>query len=931
MGLFQKSSAKSGSSRRKKIQLTPIEDDLSLAAMVRFQLWGYHAGAYLLVPPREKNSSRQGRFKFVFGFDCAGIHSYQSSEALNRQFELLEQGFKDLVQNESITFHFRAFSSSTERIDELDRLIANTDSVEIKYLLLAEKKRVIDLSRKGLREPKSIRVFATYTVDQTLYSSNDWLEKVIARAYQFWYSFKGVPTQTLNTKLQELLEVSFKEGLQRWQNFLANSLQLQVRPLNELELWSQLYRRFSSRPVPDIPQLLILDEQGLREEIYSDIHPSTLLVCDNLPVVDEQWVYVNNKYVGAMTFLQKPGGWSNNIEQLRWLWNIVARDEVTDTEIVCQLTPANQTIVKTETQRLMKSSNISVSKANRKESIDVGAEKRVERMVAAQQELIEGNIAVRTAVTILVHRKRLGDLERATRYLEAFFRPPAKVVRERKYAWKLWLDTLHVGWYPHLTKPFDRRQIYHVSEALGLIPLITTRSSDRSGLELIAEDGGTPVFLDLFYQIKNLGVFGITRSGKSVLLSGIITYALALGWPVVALDFPKDDGTSTFSDYTIFMGSDRGAYFDISKESSNLFEIPNLRNLSPKTRKERLEDYKDFLRATLMTMTTAGGSNAALHSIISQIYTQILDKFFNDSSIWQRYESAIETGPGTPEWQNIPTLKDFLNFCVPENVRLRKVTGDAARALQQIQLALNAWIHSRVGKAISEPSTFRTDAQLLVFALRNLSNDADAAVLSLAAYAAAKRRTLEHPKSLFMIDEGSILFQYPDIAHMIGRNCANGNKSGLAVVISAQDPNAIANSKAGAQILQNLHAKLIGRIASNAVKYFKEYFSYTDEIIAGNATEAFFPKKEGIYSRWLLDLQGRQTVCRYYPSFECLAIVANNPLEQKARQWFFQHRYPHDKFLANSAFALLLIACIQKEKTVWPIPEDEQLPERLAA
>jgi hypothetical protein len=52
---------------------------------------------------------------------------------------------------------------------------------------------------------------------------------------------------------------------------------------------------------------------------------------------------------------------------------------------------------------------------------------------------------------------------------------------------------------------------------------------------------------------------------------------------------------------------------------------------------------------------------------------------------------------------------------------------------------LRFWLSSRVGRAISAPSSFPTDAQLLVFALRNLANEEDAAVLALSAYSAALR------------------------------------------------------------------------------------------------------------------------------------------------------------------------------------------------
>lgn len=43
-------------------------------------------------------------------------------------------------------------------------------------------------------------------------------------------------------------------------------------------------------------------------------------------------------------------------------------------------------------------------------------------------------------------------------------------------------------------------------------------------------------------------LFATTRVGKSVLVSGILTRALAYRFPVVALNFPKRDGPSTALD-----------------------------------------------------------------------------------------------------------------------------------------------------------------------------------------------------------------------------------------------------------------------------------------------------------------------------------------------------------------------------------------------
>ncbi len=814
-----------------------------------------------------------------------------------------------------------AFSSDKERQEQLARLVEDAPSTELKFLLTGERARIQELAKRGLREPKFLKLYVSYTIEPGAQGTSDWIEKLLARGMGFWRSFKGESQEFHQQQLKDIAEKAFKDGWQRWFNLLTNSMGLQVRPMTEVELWETLWLRFNTSKPEPIPQLLILDEKGLREEINSEVHPTTLLIAQNQPFADREWVKNNNRYVGALTFLSKPGGWSNKLSQLRYLWDIIARDEIVDTEIFCQLTPANQAIVKNDAQRVMKQSNVIAITANQKKSIDVAAQIRVKRMVAAQEQMYQGDTATKASVVILVHRNTVESLQSSTSYLEAFFKAPAKVIREREYAWKLWLDTLPIIWNQQLTRPFDRRQTYFTSEVTGVTPLVCTRTNDTEGLELIAEDGGTPIFLDLFTQHRNLGIFGTTRSGKSVLVAGILTQALSRGWPVVALDFPKEDGSSTFSDYTYFMGQ-RGAYFDISKQCNNLFEIPDLRRLPPETQTERIEDYKNFLLSALLTMIVGKSSDQLLNQTIRSLLVRFLNFYFTDRDILWRYYQAIDAGFTSPEWQNIPTLKDFLAICTPENLGLKSAQGDIKRALQQIQLSLKSWLESRVGKAIASPSSFRTDAQLLVFALRNLSNDDDAAVMSLAAYSAAKRRTLEYPDSILFLDEGPILFQYQDVARMIGRQCANGAKSGVRVIITGQDPNTIAESVAGAQILQNLSVRLIGRIEPFATKFFQKYFDYPKEIIAGNSTEAFFPKKEGIYSRWLLDTKGFYTICRYYPSLVGLAVVANNPPEQEARSWFLA-RYP-DKYEAISLFAHYLVRWIREGKRPFLISKQEE-------
>ncbi|MEB3192061.1 MAG: hypothetical protein VKL42_17100 [Snowella sp.] len=896
-------------------RLTPFEDALHLATMLKIALYERDIGAYLL----NKNYQKD-RFCFVFGFDCRGIHTTLTTAQIDTIFNNLEVGLKDIPLNEKITFHLGSFGSDHLRQQELNQLIHKASSRDIKYLLMSERARTKELKKAGIRKVKFLRIYVTYTIEPSADQTEDWIEKLLAKLELSWLQFKGKLTEVENQHLETLVSNAYKQGFCRWEQILGNQMGLDVQALTAKELWADLWRRFNSTPAIDIPQLMVLDEKGLSEQSYSELsssklllenlHSTSLLMESGVPCADRRWVHLNNHYIGVMTFLEKPGGWPNKMAQLRYLWDLIARETVVDTEIFCQLTAANPTLVKNTLQRVLKQSNMSARLAQDKnQTIDVNAQLKLRKSVAAQEELYEGAVPIYNGIAILVHRPQLEQLDQATRYIETCFQRPAQVIRETEYAWKIWLQTLPIVWEGLLAKPFNRRQLYLTSEVPGLMPLVLPKKGDQEGFELITEEGGTPIHLDLFNQHKNLALFATTRAGKSVLVSGILTQALAHNIPIVALDFPKPDGTSTFTDYTEFMGK-AGAYFDISKQSNNLFEQPDLHLLTPEQQQDRLLDYSAFLESALMTMVLGSSTdNKLLAQTIRSLLNLALTAFFADQTIQKRYQQARQEGLGSMAWQHTPTLKDFLRFCSHEHLLLESVGDRVEEALNYIQLRLRFWLSSRVGKAISAPSSFSSDAPLLVFALRNLSDNEDAAILSLSAYSAALRRALSNPASIFFIDEAPILFEFDQIADLVGRMCANGAKAGIRVILSAQDPDTIAQSKAASKILQNLTTRLIGRIQPVAIDSFVQILKYPREIIARNASESFFPRKEGIYSQWLLDDQGIYTFCRYYPGYEQLAVVANNPQEQTARQKAMQHY--NDKYEAISVFARQLVASLR--------------------
>lgn len=910
-----KSSAKLGKQtvdngvERKRLE--PIEDSLDLQFPLHFELRGRSAGAFVL-----SKGAGLKRLRFVFGFECRGIHSTLKSDQQAAVFDALENGLKDMPAGEVMTVHLSSFSSDLARQRQLTRVVEQAPSTTLQFLMQGEKQRVQELTRKGVRKPKDLKIYVTYTIDPQLQDAKDPVETQITRVRNLWNRFTGNHSEAEVARLETLFTKAFTDGFQQWEQFLANKLGLNVRPMDESELWVNLWKRMNQTEAPPLPHVVTFNSRGLSEEIRSELHATSMLVLDKeqMPVADRQWVYVNGRYVAALTFESKPAGWASKNDQLRYLWDLISRDSVTDTEIFCDLQRGNEALIKTNMQRLTKQSIVAADFATGKQSVDVAANLKVKRAVAAQEQLYEGCVPLYTACLILVHRKSLDRLDEACRYLKSCIRLPAAIDREIEYAWKMWLQTLPISWDSMLVAPFNRRLTYLNGEAPAFLPLVRPQLADGSGLELLSEEGGVPIHLDLFTKHRNIGIWATTRAGKSVMMASIFTQALALSIPIVILDFPTDTA-STFRDYCRFLGKKQAAYFDIRTESNNLFETPDLRTLPLKEQQDRMGNYVSFLESALMTMIM-GGSVAStaellmLRKTVRALIAMLLNKFFADPSIQARYKAAHTAGFGSPEWQQMPTLADFLPFCDLGQIEVEAESlGRTKSAMEQIQVQLRFWLTSSVGRSISAPSSFRTDSPLLVFALRNLNDGEDAAILALSAYSAALRRALSSPVSIFCIDESPILFEFDEISALVGRLCANGAKAGVRVMLSAQDPDTIAKSPSASKILQNLNTRLVGRIQPTAVPSFVKWMQYPEEVIARNSTEAFFPKAEGVYSQWLLDDNGTYTYCRFYSAYQQLAAVANNPHEQKARNAYLA-AYPN-RYEALAKFTEALIEAMR--------------------
>jgi hypothetical protein len=924
-------------------RLQPFENTVHYQTMVSYCRQGLDVGAYLL------KRSKKSPFSLTFGFECQGVHSFLSDEQFERAFTAIETGLNALPFGETLTFHLGAYKTDRDRQKTLDGLLARTEEPELQYLIYGEKARTAELTRLGLREPKTLHIFATHHASDAEREKH-WTDKVADRLRQVGGDFLGGDTEPVS--VERFLRGAWGKGYLHWKNVLEQQLDLKCRPLSPREMWDYLYYRLNPLDSESIavPQEIIMPDNGAtREVIRSRRHGATLLMGIE-PEYKREYVRLGDTYVGILTFWDKPGGWPDKRAQLHYLYNLVAHDVVTDTEIIVQLKAGNDKKLNWKLSRLTKQGLAKSNYRKSKGDLDVASDLKARLGEEAQLRVMMGETPLHVAVVILVRRKSLSELEDACRFIANSFKRPAWVVRERQIAWDIWRQTLPIVAEPLLVSSAspaktDRRLLFLKEEAMGFLPVVKTYSRDTRGLELIAEDGGTPIHIDLFSpgndKHRHVLAIGMNRSGKSVLVAGIMIQATLHRVPIVAIDYPKETGESTYSTFTRFMDG-FGAYFNVAKESINLFEIPDLYNFPPEVREIRLNNFKDFLVTCLQAMVVLDSPDILLNQTIRTCLYDAINRFFENLAVQKRYHRALTAPFGSREREKIPTLKTFLAFfqCLIEKgffktakKRAKKEDGKEGnpmtetlieKALNQISLRLNFWTNSMVGKAISRPSSVRTNALLTVLALTNVSDNEDAAILSLVAYAFSLKRAMEYPLSIFFIDESPILFKFNSVRQIVESIISNGAKSGIRCIISAQSPDKIATSKEGQQILSNINTKLVGKVVNSAVDNICSILKYPREMVLACA-ERFKMNPYHLYSQWLLEDDGKMSFCRYYVPYAHLGLVANNQDEQLVRE-DFERAYP-DKFEAMSLFSKALVESIRSGKPLFEVAVN-YLPEK---
>jgi hypothetical protein len=633
-------------------------------------------------------------------------------------------------------------------------------------------------------------------------------------------------------------------------------------------------------------------------QINSQLHITSCLFADNIPTPDRRWVHLPAKgYGGGVTMAEPPEGWANRLTQLLAGSALLNQSEVADAEIYLQLARANQQIVTNSVQELTKQNNAASNDANQKNRIDVGANYRTRKSVEVEEAFQEGAVPVHAAWMAMAWRSDPKSLSYALKKIKGYFLSPTVLVREENYFEDVWVEASMLSMKTLLK---NRRLKWITSQVVGIEPVTFDMTRDKSGVELLSENGGVPLFADIYSEehgkTRHSMILGETGCGKSVKSGAFLLHALALGWDVFIIDSTRDDGSGTFDGLCSFLG---GIYFNTLIESSSLLQKPDLRVFSGDEFKTRFQLWQDNVESTLLTIVTGTSNDPTYTDNCRSIIRLILGIFLQSPTIRQLYDEAERDGFGTAAWKNQPTLHHFVKFLTVENLADLSVTGDGrlsqatVETLESVRMRLSACLHSKLGRAIGEPSSFdSTKSKLKVFALAGLNDEYEAAVLSLIAYSNALICSLSSPASLWFMDEASFLTSFDGFSEVLAGIAQKGRKAGIRLLMSGQGIGSIARSKAGTQILDNISRYLIGHITTSSAEDLEKYLGIPKSVSSRNTVEAFLPKKGATYTNWLLSSRGRNFFCQYHPSLHLLALLLNNPSEVAIRKQFFQH-YPN--------------------------------------
>lgn len=797
-------------------------------------------------------------------------------------------------------------SSASKYLNMQRELQSKNCDVLSQKIMASRMEKGEQLADEGRLQTNNILIFAKYRVPlgQDYAVKQNWLDEMLAQTQPLVGMFRGKQFDS-KSAWKKVLDSAYYYAYQQVNNLLTNNkgFGLQATSLNVFQLWARDYLELHEPPVIPVPQYIIYNNEGLQPPVInSGTHVLGSLFepadgVSTVPHFDNNHVYFphNNKFAAFVRIgqIQKypPDKQNVALGYTRYLWNIIAdKTTITDCRVISELTADRSGFEMIQLDRITSNSVKREALAAKKQTVDVVAMRRREQAVEARDLLEEKNIPFWVSLGIWLYRDTKEKLEQDLSNLCQQI-PSAAVERVENCVEHIWFQSQTFEWEAFLTKPNHRRQKYFGFQSLPLIPLIKSKTINRRGMMFLTRELNTPVYLDIANEKNHTGIFAKTGAGKSNIILEMLFEYVIYGQRVVLFDFPRPDGTST---YTVLVPllqklGVKAAYHNVRENTIDIVELPDLREASsPENYEERWNDtiksHVRLLCAIVMGISNNPDREILVNSLLSECYAS----FHEREEIKKRYREAIEGGYGSTAYNNMPIYEDFVDFAEEWfanyiEKKQQKIDSELSReTIDLILIQLRGILKTSLGRSINGISSFDTNVDVLVIGLTDVSEDLDSLLYAMTGLNVLFRGAFSSKRSLLGIDEGTILYKFRFFAKQTGIVPVHGRKWGCNFLIAAQETSTIANSVVGDEIFDNLDNIFCGCIESTAIDKMAR-LGFRRSILNLYTTDAYKPSGELLQSYWYLKRGDRHFEVAHAPSDLLLALGATEPEEEYVR------------------------------------------------
>lgn len=889
----------------------------------QIELDGKMVGFYLL--------RRARQLMFVFGWEVSG---HDPSITVEQSFSLLcacNDGLSRIPSDIDLKCYFDITSSCEDFLRMQAALLrSKVHDILSQELIKSRARRACQLSEQGRLLDNKIFIFAKYRVplggDYAV--TQTWLDELLSKTQPLVGAMKGKSFESIEA-WEKVIDYAYRYAYRKVNSLLSanTGFGMRLRTMTVSNLWGRDYLELHQSPVPDVPQYVVYNHEGLQPPVVND--PGTHAIGTLFepqggvpaePQFDRHYVYlpIKRKYaafvrIGQVRSFPKDKG---NVARgyLRYLYNILAgiNQPIHDCRVVSELTPDLSGFEMLQLDRIISNSVKREALAAKKQTVDVVAMRRREQAIVARDLLEDNNTPYWCSLGIWLYRDSLDQLNQDANDLIQRI-PAASVERVWNNTEHVWFQTWPFEWESFLTKPNHRRQKYLGFQALPMVPMIKVKQADKKGMMFVTRELNEPLYIDIANRKNHTAIIAKTGVGKSIVMFEMILEHLFYGYLAVIFDFPRPDGTST---YTVLLPllqklGVRAAYHNVRESVMNIIEWPDLRHVKIKKDYERrwqqaFQNHVRLLCAIVMGTTSSPDRELLVNSLLTQCYADFLD----DKTIKLRYELAIEGGFGSAAYKNMPILETFVDYAEDwftlyvENKkdRISTLVNDT---VDIIVTQLRGVLRTSLGASINGISSFDTNVQVLVVGLTDVSENLDSLIYAMSGLNVLMRQSLSAKRSLLATDEGTILYKFPFYARETGIIPVHGRKWGCNFLVAAQEIQTILRSCSGNEIFKNLDNIFCGHIEDSAISEMLE-LNFRSELIRPYTSEAFKPNPELLHSYWYLK-RGDQHLEVTHPASELmLSLGATDPDENAARQRVAA-LHPEDEIAALKHFGKLYV------------------------